>query len=185
MAAKPTDPSELLYQGQNVLGKATQVETPGQVSQPLTAGIASTPAAGGVTTDAGGAVDRSGGLSGAVGGAASGSGGGEDGQSLEALIAQILGTAAKTADFAGKLTQPETPGTRGGGSGTLSDQLRSQLGSSGGTVAGAGLGLGGIPFQATNIGNFVNSGTNALTGVPFTSLTDYSPEAINRFLESV
>ena len=94
MASPTQDLSELLYRGQNVLGKGTEVSLPGTVSQPLSAGIASTPTPGSVP----------GAAPGAEGGGGMGMGGGEaGGPTLLQQIMQALGIAEKTGSLASRL----------------------------------------------------------------------------------
>ena len=93
MPTKPTpDPSDLLYKGESVLGKGTEVEMPGTVGAPLSAGIASTPVEGG------------GAAGGAAGVTSGGLGVGDEGTNLVQLVQQALGATEKTASFGQKLS---------------------------------------------------------------------------------
>jgi hypothetical protein len=103
---KPDDPSELLYKGENVLGKATQVETPGTVAAPLSAGIASTPTPGSVP-GAGGEV---------MGGGVMGE---QPGPTTLQLVQQALGITEKSTSLGQRLSSMLNPGEFSGLAGSL------------------------------------------------------------------
>lgn len=100
---KTSDPSELLYKGQSVLGKPTTVETPGTVGQPLSAGIAAPPALGG-----GPGQPAAGGPEPAGPGGGTGAGPSVDPKLIEGIAQKI----AKAADSGGGSADPSI-GTQG------------------------------------------------------------------------
>ncbi len=140
----------------------------------------------------------------AEGGAGGGIGGASSSLDPASLIARILGIGSKLAGFAGA-SQTASP-TQGGN--TLSDQLRGQdLGTGASFTASptapgadqsalanlgnAPLNLGGattpdafVSQLYQNLAQFPNAGlfNPATGGAPFTSLQDFSPEALQSFL---
>ena len=97
MAPQASDPTELLYKGESVLGKPTAVAAPGTLAQPISAGLASVP-----TAAAPGALTGGPAGAGAPEGLAP-AGSGLETSNLLSIIQQALGATEKGAGFASRM----------------------------------------------------------------------------------